>query len=371
MTAAAPITQPVKRKYGKRRRERYEQDWKAIAKAQANEVADFIKLLRDLSRLIPEELSFQQAKGRHRIPLSDVAFAMIFKVYFGFPGRVLGNRHEERSPLMQLYAGGVISRPMHWNSIGHHMRDVRMSEVLEYLIETSALALIPVEKGELTHRVLPLVEAAGGDFSADATIIDGAVRRKKGTKGYRGQEEYDICKLHIMTGNVSKVITACAIEDRGTMESPMFPGLLHTTAKLFPIANVYGDAAYAGVRSYALVDALKAKGWFRFSESHTGASGGVFGRVFKWANAHEDEFNEKLAKRNAVEATISSYKRVLAGGIRHKTASLRGKVQTAMKNEAYSMAVAHNIRVIIQFIYLVGLAPKFLPATKDQPVAAD
>jgi hypothetical protein len=56
---------------------------------------------------------------------------------------------------------------------------------LEYLIETSALALIPVETGELTHLVLPLVEAAGGDFSADATIIDGAVRRKKGTKGYR------------------------------------------------------------------------------------------------------------------------------------------------------------------------------------------
>jgi hypothetical protein len=62
---------------------------------------------------------------------------------------------------------------------------------------------------------------------------------------------------------------------------------------------------------------------------------------------------------------------VLAGGIRHKTASLRGKIQTAMKNEAYSMVVAHNIRVIIRFIYLVGLAPKFLPAIKDEPVAAD
>jgi hypothetical protein len=136
-------------------------------------------------------------------------------------------------------------------------------------------------------------------------------------------------------------------------------------------ASAYADAAYAGVRSYALVDALKAKGWFRFSESHTGASGGVFGRVFKWANAHEDEFNEILAKRNAVESTISSFKRVLAGGIRHKTASSRGKTETAMKNEAYSMAVAYNIRVIIRFIYLVGLAPKFLPATKDEPAAAD
>jgi hypothetical protein len=192
MTAAAPITQPVKRKYGKRRRERYEQDWEAIARAQANELADFILLLRDLSHLIPEELSFQQAKGRHRIPLSDVAFSMIYKVYFGFPGRLMGSRKYEKSPLMQLYAGGVISRPMHWNSIGHHMRDVRMSEVLEYLIETSALALISVETGELTHRVLPMVAAEGGDFSADATIIDGAVRLKKGAKGYRGHDEYDI-----------------------------------------------------------------------------------------------------------------------------------------------------------------------------------
>jgi hypothetical protein len=366
MTTTATITQPVKRKYGKRRQERHDQDWKAIFKAQANEKAKFIRLLRDLSRLIPQELSFQKSKGRHRIPLSDVAFAMIFKVYFGFPGREMGSGEEEESPLMQLYNAGVISRPMHWNSIGHHMRDVRMSEILEYLIETSALALIPVEKGELTHRTLSLRAAAAGDFSADATIIDGAGRLKKGAKGYPGHDEYDICKLHIMTGNVSKVITACTIEDRKG-EALMFPGLLYTTAQSFPIANVYGDAAYAGVRSFAVVDALKAKGWFRFSESHTGASGGVFGRVFKWANAHEDEFNEILAKRNAVESTISSFKRVLAGGIRHKTASLRGKTQTAMKNEAYSMAVAHNIRVIIRFIYLVGLAPKFLPDTKDQP----
>jgi len=104
-----------------------------------------------------------------------------------------------------------------------------------------------------------------------------------------------------MTGNVSKVITACAIEDRGTMESPMFPGLLHTTAKSFPIANVYGDAAYAGVRSYALVDALKAQGWFRFSESHTGASGGVFGRVLSGRTPMKTNFrrnspNEMLLK---------------------------------------------------------------------------
>ena len=105
-------------------------------------------------------------------------------------------------------------------------------------------------------------------------------------------------------------------------------------------------------------------------ERHTGASGGIFGRVFNWANAHKDEFDENLAKRNPVEATISSLKRVFARGIRHKTASLRGKVQTALKNEAYSIAVAYNIRVIIRFIYLVDLAPKFLPATTDQPVAA-
>jgi hypothetical protein len=46
---------------------------------------------------------------------------MIFKVYFGFPGREMGSGEEEESPLMQLYNAGVISKPMHWNSIGHHM----------------------------------------------------------------------------------------------------------------------------------------------------------------------------------------------------------------------------------------------------------
>jgi hypothetical protein len=207
-----------------------------------------------------------------------VAFAIIFKVYFGLPGRVLGSPKYEKSPLVRLHEDGILSRPMHWNSIGHHMRDARMSEVLQYLIETSALPLMPVERGEYTHRLLKVTSPGGGDFSADATVIDGAARRKKGTRPYRSQREHDICKVHLMSGNLTNVVTACAIESRGAGESPLFPGLLYTTAKATRIANVFGDKAYTDTRTYALSEAVGAKGRMR-GEGGTRVSGRVRGNL--------------------------------------------------------------------------------------------
>jgi hypothetical protein len=52
---------------------------------------------------------------------------------------------------------------------------------------------------------------------------------------------------------------------------------------------------------------------------------------------------------------------VLANGIRRKTATLRNKKDVSLKNELYSIIVAHNIRVVIKHIYKVGIAPNFLP----------
>ena len=54
-------------------------------------------------------------------------------------------------------------------SAGNALRDERMSEVFQYLIETSALPLVPVEQGNFSPFEL-------GDFSIDASVVDGASR---------------------------------------------------------------------------------------------------------------------------------------------------------------------------------------------------
>ncbi len=38
-----------------------------------------------------------------------------------------------------------------------------------------------------------------------------------------------------------------------------------------------------------------------------------------------------------------------------------------MRNELYSVLTAHNIRVVIKFMYVLGIAPTFLPNAEDEP----
>jgi hypothetical protein len=335
----------------KKPRKTYPQPWSAYNLAQARELRDFTFLLHDLCDTIPEELSFQEARGRLRIPLRDVCVAAILKAYHGLPGRRLGSRRDG-GPLAELHDSGFLSRAMHWNSVGNALRNERMSEVFQYLVETSALPLVPVEQG---------------DFSIDASIVNGAARVHKGDPRYRGQSEHRITKVHHMIGNRSGIVTAAAIEGPGTAESPMLPGLIQTTSKSFLIKNVMGDMAYTDYRSYRVVDALGGQGWFRFKETHTGRGGGAFGRMYHWSLAHPEDFFAMYFRRNNVEAVISAWKRTILKGLRHKTETLRSKKETPMRNELYSVLVAHNIRVVIKFMYVLGIAPTFLPNAEDEP----
>jgi hypothetical protein len=324
-------------------------------------IRDLIFLARDLCRTIPEELSFQGPRGRRRIPQADLAVAAIVKAHRGLTGRRLGSLRDG-GVIVELQQAGLISKGMHWNSVGNTLRHPQMPEVFEYLVETSALPLVPVERGDFS-----LVPVELG-VSIDASIIEGVARVQEEDPYYRGQRERRIAKVHFVTGNRTNVITACAIEEPGRGESPFLPGLIYTTSKSFKIKNVFGDKAYTDYRSYGVVDALGGQGWFPFKKGNVGDNDQTaFGRMYHWAAAHSDEFWSMYFKRNNVEATISAFKRVLMSGLRHKTATLRNKKELSMRNELYSILVAHNLRVVIRFMYLHGIAPNFLPDAKDEP----
>jgi len=161
-------------------------------------------------------------------------------------------------------------------------------------------------------------------------------------------------------------VPACAIEGPGAHESPLVPGLIHTTAKSFKVGNVFGDRAYSTRRAYNAVEAVGGQGWFRFKTTHKGRGRDAFARFFHWVAAHPDEFWDEYFKRNNAESTFSAILRVLLHGLRHKTGTLRSKkVMTSMKNEFYTAVLAHNIRVVNRFMILVGFEPNFAPDEPD------
>ena len=156
-TRTAQPTKAVRRAKRKKPRKTYRQNWTLYNLARAREPKDFMHLLAEITRMIPEEMSFQKENGRPRLLLAAVAYAMIFLRYFKLPQRAMGSTRDE-GLLLELYQNGFIPQCLHWNSIGHHFRDSRMTEVLEFLVELSALPLVAVERGDFETHTLPVVD---------------------------------------------------------------------------------------------------------------------------------------------------------------------------------------------------------------------
>ncbi len=60
-------------------------NWTAYNAAQSEEKRRFVELLADLGSTVPQPK--QEGRGRPRLPLSDMLFTSVYKVYVGFSSR--------------------------------------------------------------------------------------------------------------------------------------------------------------------------------------------------------------------------------------------------------------------------------------------
>jgi len=95
-------------------------NWPAINLAQTTEKHRFQILLHDLSRGVITPPN----KGRPRVPLSDVVFAAVYKVYSTLSSRRF------MCDLKDAVTKGYISRPLHYNSICAYLESEPLTKVL-------------------------------------------------------------------------------------------------------------------------------------------------------------------------------------------------------------------------------------------------
>ena len=108
----------------------YRQNWPAYNAAQSEEKARFMALLSDLCRSVRQP---EQANGRPRLPLSDMVFAVVLKVYEGFSSRRF------TCELKEAHKSGFVYRPPHFNSINRYLADPELTEVLKALVTLSSV----------------------------------------------------------------------------------------------------------------------------------------------------------------------------------------------------------------------------------------
>ena len=314
----------------------YTQNWKAYNAAQCAEKDTFMPMLADLCSTIANP---PQGRGRPRLPMSDMAFEAVSRVYSGLSARRFD------SDVREAQAKGLTDSDPHFNSVLRYLRSPEMTPVLKGLIELSALPLKGVES----------------DFAADSTGFSTCrfVRWYDHKWGHeKSQREW--VKLHAMTGVRTNVVTAVEMtlnHGEGSSDYRQFMPLLTQTAANFELRDVLADKAYSGKDNLQAVSDAGGTPFipFRGSPAIPGLPGhkplpwaSTWIKMYHLFSYQRDTFLARYHQRSNVETTFSMIKAKFGD-------SLRSKSEVGQFNEVLCKVIAHNLCVLIACMHEIGL----------------
>jgi transposase len=320
-------------------RKTYPQDWRAYNAAQTHEKEKFLGLLDQLCQGINEPQ--ETRNGRPRLSLRDALFCVCFKIYSTFSGRRF------MTDLRAAQEEGFILKAPHFNSIFNYLENPAVTPILRAMITESALPLKAVE-------VDFAVDATGFTTSRFIRWFD----HRYGTV----RQQHEWVKCHLMCGVKTNIVTAVEIADKDASSTPMLPPLLATTAKSFKPREVSGDKEFGSLRNYDAIEAAGAVPFIPFKSIHTGKGGGLWAKMYHFFHYERDTFMSHYHKRSNVESTFSMIKRKFGD-------SIRSKSDVAMVNEVLAKIVCHNLCVLIQETYELGISATFWQEEEPQAVA--
>jgi transposase len=175
-------------------------------------------------------------------------------------------------------------------------------------------------------------------------------------------------KTHLMCGVKTHVVTSVEATAYESADNIQFPELVEKTAKTFTINEVSADKAYSGRNNLRAVQAVGGTAYIPFMSHATGRANkyhkfdGLWYRMWHFYNFNREAFLEHYHKRSNVETVFSMIKTKFGG-------SVRSKSPVAQVNEVLCKVLCHNICVLIQSIYELGLEPTFWTLKAKEPVA--
>lgn len=307
----------------------YPQNWAAYNAAQTSEKETVAGLLRELCARIPQP---PQGRGRSRLPISDITFGAVMKVFTTFSGR------RAISDLRECEAKGHIDATPHYNSIFNYLGDERLTPVLKMLVEESAGPLKVVET----------------DFAIDSSGFSTCVFERWYDERYgRLRSEHRWLKVHAMCGVRTNVITSVEITEKESGDAAHLPALLARTAKRFTVSEVSADKGYLSKKNMDTVQDFGAVPFIAFKAGSVADNGcEVWTKMFHYFQFRRDDYLAHYHKRSNVESTFSMMKRKFG-------ASIRSKTPVAQVNEMLCKVICHNLSVLVHEIFELGIAPVF------------
>jgi transposase len=317
-------------------RRTYPQEWTAYNKAQTNEKSKFQELLYALCQNI-EDLPRKQGAGRNRLPLGQMIFCVVFKVFSSVSGRRF------ISDLQEAQRRGYVSLAPHFNSIFNYLELEEMTDCLKQLIVESSLPLKSIES----------------DFAVDSSgFATGQFSRWFDAKYGEEKQEHSWIKVHLMCGVKTNIVTSVEVSHRHANDSPYLKPLLETTTgNGFKVKELSADKGYDSFsnRCFTLIKGGMPYIPFREGEKNKpnpSNKGELWRRFYHFYKFKEAEFKQHYHKRSNVETVFSMIKAKFGERIRSKT-------DISQTNEVLCKVLCHNLCCLIQSMYELGVEPTF------------
>ncbi len=181
------MTVTVQTETVKVKRTTYKQEWPAYNKAQTNEKSQFLFMLYELCQSIEEP---PQTTGRPRIPLADILFGIVYRIFDTTSGRRF------TCDLRDAHARGYLSKMPSYNSLFDYLKMESLAPYLKELITQSSLPLKSIESAFA-------VDSSGFSTCNYTRWFDVKYGDSEDTRNW--------IKLHLMCGVKTNVVTSVEV----------------------------------------------------------------------------------------------------------------------------------------------------------------
>jgi len=311
-------------------RNRYTQDWTAYNKSQTSEKAECLRLLSDLTRNIEEP---ERANGRPSLPLGDMIFSVVFKVFSQMSSRRF------QTDINDAHAKGFINECPSYNSLTRYLASEAMTPYLQMLVEETSKPLASLETAFA-------VDSTGLSVSSSVSWN----RAKHQDKPMLAKKRW--LKIHCCVGTHTNVITGVEITDNYANDHTSFIPVVDATRKNFTVKEVSADLAYSSMKHAAYTELHGIENYIPFKENTTaeeiyGATS-IWRKMYHYFNLHRTEFIGHYMKRSNVETTFHMLKSKYGS-------TLKSRSFEAQKNEALCKVICHNISCLIHAVNEFGI----------------
>jgi len=298
--------------------------WKKYNQARTSEKRMFYMLVDDLLNVIPEVPS---GNGRPPIPLRDLIFCAVLKVYNNFSGRRIA------SDLNFAARMGFVKRVPHFNTLLAFMNNKLTQDILKYLITLSAMPLSSVEK-EFA------IDSSGfGTYQYERWM-----RFRYGDTTKRGTRNY--VKCHISVGRFSHIIAAVEVTYGNLSDHNQLPYLAQQTSANFQAEKYLCDKAYSSRKNFQIINSLNALPIIPFKKNATGTSKGcpIWHAMYEYFSENKKGFKFFYRQRAQVESAFSMIKRNFGEFLKCKNFE-------SQRNEVLLKSLCHNISCLVSEIF--------------------